>query len=93
MHFILKIKDLKAFRMEKTSVRRVFGELSLLIFTDTGEDSKLVHRQKRPKVDTLFSSLFFDASERRVENSRVHFLTFSPVSVNSFINYKIFGQT
>ena len=34
--------------------------------TDTGEDSKLVHRWKRPKVDTLFSSLFSDASERRV---------------------------
>ena len=27
--------------------------------TDTGEDSELVHRLKRPKVDTLFSSLFF----------------------------------
>ena len=27
--------------------------------TDTGEDSKLVHRRKRPKVDTLFSTLFF----------------------------------
>ena len=26
--------------------------------TDTGEDSKLVHRRKRPKVDTLFSCLF-----------------------------------
>ena len=34
--------------------------------TDTGEDSKLVHRRKRPKVDTLFSYLFLDASERRV---------------------------
>ena len=34
--------------------------------TDTGKDSKLVHRRKRPKVDTLFSSLFSDASERRV---------------------------
>ena len=34
--------------------------------TDTGEDSKLVHRWKRPEVDTLFSSLFSDASERRV---------------------------
>ena len=33
---------------------------------DTGEDSKLDHRRKRPKVDTLFSSLFFDASERQV---------------------------
>ena len=36
------------------------------ILTDTGGDSKLVHRRKRPKVDTLFSSLFSDASERRV---------------------------
>ena len=26
--------------------------------TDTGEDSKLVHRRKRPKVDTLFFSFF-----------------------------------
>ena len=34
--------------------------------TDTGEDSKLVHTRKSPKVDTLFSSLFSDASERRV---------------------------
>ena len=36
------------------------------LLTDTGEDSKLVNRRKRSKVDTLFSSLFFDASERRV---------------------------
>ena len=28
------------------------------ILTDTSEDSKLVHRRKRLKVDTLFSSLF-----------------------------------
>ena len=34
--------------------------------TDTGEDSKLVHRRKRLKVDALFSSLFSDASDRRV---------------------------
>ena len=34
--------------------------------TDTGEDARLVHRRKSPKVDTLFSSLFFEASERRV---------------------------
>ena len=53
------------------------------ILTDTGEDLKLVHSRKRPKVDTLFSSLFSDASERRVENTRVHFWTFSPVTVNS----------
>ena len=56
--------------------------------TDTGEDSKLVHRRKRPKVDALFSSLFFRSvqatsmTQRRVENTRVHFWTFSPVSVN-----------
>ena len=63
--------------------------LSFFIFlTDSGEDSKLVQRRKRPKVDTLFSSLFptrpsdeYD-SQLRVENTRVHFLTFSPVSVN-----------
>ena len=34
--------------------------------TDTGEDSKIVLRRKRPKLDTLFASLFSDASERRV---------------------------
>ena len=33
---------------------------------DTDKDSKVVHRRKRPKVDTLYSSLFSDASERRV---------------------------
>ena len=54
-----------------------------LVLTDTGEDSKLVHRRIWPKVDALFSSLFSDASERRVENIRVHFWTFSPVSVNN----------
>ena len=56
--------------------------------TDTGEDSKLVHRLKRPKVDTLFSSLFFrrvratSMTQNRVENTRVHFWTLAPVSVN-----------
>ena len=39
---------------------------NFLISTDTGEDSKLFHRRKRPKVDTLFSTLFSDATERRV---------------------------
>ena len=28
------------------------------MLSDTSEDSKLVHRRKRPKVDTLFSSFF-----------------------------------
>ena len=36
------------------------------MLTDSGEDSRLVHRRKGPKVDTLFSSFFSDASERRV---------------------------
>ena len=60
--------------------------------TDTGEDSKLVHRRKRPKVDTLLSSLFFrrvratSMTQRRVENNRVHFWTFSPVSVKGTKN-------
>ena len=60
-----------------------------LNLTDTGEDSKLVHRRKRPKVDTIFSSPFFglvrptSMTQRRVENSCVHFWTFSSVSVKS----------
>ena len=32
---------------------------------DTGEDTKLVHRRKRPEVATHFSSLFSDAFEGR----------------------------
>ena len=36
------------------------------LLTDTGEDSKLVRRRKRPKVDTLFSSVFSDVSQRLV---------------------------
>ena len=59
------------------------------VLTDTDEDSKLVHRRKRPKVDTLFSSFFRrvrarSMTQRRVENTRVHFWTFSAVSVNTF---------
>ena len=37
-----------------------------LHLTDTGDNSKLDDRRKRPIVDTLFSSLFSDASQRRV---------------------------
>ena len=87
---IYKIKD------------KFFGKFSIkgspsvshpLSSTDTSEDSKLVHRQKRPKVDTLFSPLFSDASERRVWLSaeskiRVHFWTFSPLSVNAPVQHK-----
>ena len=44
------------------------------------------YRRKRLKVDTLFSSFFrrvraTSMTQRRVENTRVHFWTFSPVSV------------
>ena len=59
----------------------------ILFLTDIGEDSRLVHRRKRPKVDTLFSTLFFrrvratSMTQRRVQNTRVHFWTFLPVSV------------
>ena len=35
---------------------RVIRIISRTDLTDTGEDSKLVHRRKRPKVDTLFST-------------------------------------
>ena len=58
--------------------------------TDTGGDSELVHSRKRPKVDRLFSSLVFrrvratSMTQRRVENTRVHFWTLSPVSVKEF---------
>ena len=36
------------------------------ISCDTGGNSKLAHRRKRPKMDAVFSALFSDASERRV---------------------------
>ena len=46
-----------------------------LLLTDTGEDSKLVHRQKCPKVDTLFSSPFFqDVRATRMTQRRVEIL-------------------
>ena len=58
-------------RLLKLSYSLTVLEFKLLkfivpILTDTGEDSKLVHKRKRRKVDTLFSSLFSDASERRI---------------------------
>ena len=70
--------------MRLSTYRSEFAKQRL---TDTGEDSKLVHRRKSPKVDTLFSYLSFrrfratSTSQRRVENTRVHFWTFSPGSV------------
>ena len=35
------------------------------VLTDSGEDSKLVHRRKRPIVDALFSSLFLTRPSRK----------------------------
>ena len=67
--------------------------------TDTGEDSKLVHRRKRPKVDaSIFLLLFFrrvratSMTQRRVENTRVHFWTYSPVSINPQKSHLIFKE-
>ena len=60
--------------------------------TETGEDSKLVHRRKRPKVDTLFSSLFFDASERRVwlsAESKILASTFGRFRLYKLRNIKV----
>ena len=59
--------------LKGTNENFVFFHENLAFLTDTGEDSKLVHRRKRPKVDTLFSSLFFrrvratSMTQRRVE--------------------------
>ena len=39
--------------------------------TDTGEDSRFVRRQKRPKVKTLFFTFFSDASV----NVRLNFIS------------------
>ena len=79
---------------KKPGINYVFLHL-----TNSGEDSKLFHRQKRPKVDTLFSSFFrrvraTSMTQRRVENTRVHFWTNSPVSVknsrqNHFFDLKL----
>ena len=56
--------------MTKNAAREICESINYItevrkFLTDTGEDSKLIHRRKRPKVDTLFS-FFSDASERRV---------------------------
>ena len=54
--------------------------------TDKGEDSELVHKRTRPKVDAIFFPFFrrvlaTSMTQRRVENTRVYFWTFSLVSV------------
>ena len=87
-----RFHNISRFQPETELSGRIFSKNSdwsccICKLTDTGEDSKLVHRRKRPKVDPLFSSLFSrrvratSMTQRRVENTRVHFWTFSPVSV------------
>ena len=83
-------------RVKLSDIIQVFKQrLILYIFdlyflTDTGKDSKLVHRQKRPKVDAIIFLSFFrrgratSMTQSRVENTRVHFWTFSPVPVKEF---------
>ena len=54
------------------------------VITDTGEDSKLVHRRIWPKYPRYFLLFFSNGSERRVWPSRKYtgqFVPFSPVSV------------
>ena len=74
--------------------------LNRACLTDTGEDAKLVHWRKRPKVDTLFSSLFSDASERRVwpiAESKIlastfgRFFIYFYISYNFYINFVVIG--
>ena len=64
--------------------------LKIVILTDTREDSKLVHREKTSKSGHAIFFAFIrrvratSLTQRRVENSRVQFWTFSPVSVKKF---------
>ena len=61
---ILKISDIIYSKLRYIIFVKKVGFLGIMKafcksdLTDTGEDSKLVHRRKRPKVDTLFH-LFF----------------------------------
>ena len=49
------------FKSTQKSVKKsiVNIEVLLSLLTDTGEDSKLVNRRKRPKLDASFYPLFF----------------------------------
>ena len=58
LHY-LRVRVGTEVRFSVPSRARLLNHLILKTLTDTGEDSKLVHRRKRPNVDTLFSSLFF----------------------------------
>ena len=62
--------------------RFFFWRKYFALLTDTGEDSKLVHRRKPSKVNAApprYFLLFFrrvratSMTQRRVENTRVHF--------------------
>ena len=83
IHLAIKVTNSKEFFLNSVS-KNIFK------LTDTGEDSKLVYMRKRSKViaaPSRYFLLFFrrvratTMSQRRVENNRVHFSTFSPVSV------------
>ena len=59
--------------------------------TDTGEDSKLVHRRKRLKVDKLFSSLFFPTRPSDDHDSAPTRKDSRPLlDVSAYIGYLLF---
>jgi len=75
--------------MDRTTCVCLVEQLCCHVLTDTSEDSKLVYRRICTKVDASIFFPFFrrvratSMTQRRVENTRVHFGTNSPVSVKS----------
>ena len=63
-------RDTLCSREQRRLVPILCSEIKDWLLTDTGEDSKLVHRRKRSKVNAAqpryFLFFFSDASERRV---------------------------
>ena len=94
----LKILALQMASFAGCLVKELKNDLNNIILTDTGEDSKLVHRRKCPKVDASIFFFFFrrvlatSMTQRRVEISRVHFWTLSPVSVKTFLSDIVNGS-
>ena len=75
---------LKSYSDKRKDNIEVHFEINL---TDTGGDSKVINRRTSKGGHAIFFSFFqrFRATsmtQGRVENTRVHFWTFSPVSVN-----------
>ena len=85
-------------RVDRPKALEIFN-----LLTDTGENSKHVLRRKRSKVNAApprYFLLFFrrvratSMTQRRVENTRVHFWTFSRVSVKHYCRFfKLFNST